>query len=141
MKHIGNKMEYAEERSRDLMRAYQEYIGKCKHIVVPNVCKAIVEMPSRRFWVSEIRATAVVSSIMKGDTKKLKTMRPLKREMYEEIYRRVMLLKKELPDVSLSELCLMVIEQPAPKFYLTAGSAMMYICKTKRKWREQRLQR
>lgn len=141
MKHIGCQMEYTEERSRDLLRVYHEHIAKCGRVVMPEVCKAIVEMPSRRFWVSETRAVIVISAMIKGDMQKLNKMRPLKREMFEEIYRRVMLLKQELPNTPLFDLCLMVIEQPAPKFYITPGSAMIYICKIKKKWREERLQR
>ena len=130
MKHKGAVMEYSMERMNDLMRAYDEYISSCDYIRIPEVYKVIVNMPSRRFWVSDIRAALVVSAMMRGEND-LSGMWPLKKEMYEEIHTRVVALKSEYPELTISELCAKVIAQPAPKFYLTPGSAKMMICKAK----------
>ena len=97
-------------------------------------------MPSRRFWVSDIRAGLVVSVMMRGEND-LSGMRPLKKEMYEEIHTRVVALKSEYPELTISELCAKVIAQPAPKFYLTPGSAKMMICKAKKRWMQEKLRR
>lgn len=140
MKHKGSTMEYAEDRTNDLMRAYDEYIASCDHIRMPDVYNKIVNMPSRRFWVSDIRAALVVSAIIRGDAK-LDSMWPMKREMYLEIHRRVMELGKVHTDKSVSELCSMVVAQPAPKFYLAAGSAKVIVCKARKRWRKEKLRR
>lgn len=137
MKHKGALMEYSQERMNDLMRVYDEYIASCGHIRMPDVYNRIVNMPSRRFWVSDIRATLVVSSIMRGDAG-LEGMWPLKREMYEEIYHRVLVLGEKCPELSISELCAKVVVQPAPKFYLTPGSAKMLVCKARKKWLQEK---
>ena len=68
-------------------------------------------------------------------------MWPLRKEMYEEIYARVLKLKVEYPDLTVSELCSKVIAQPAPKFYLTPGSAKMMICKAKKRWIQEKWKR
>lgn len=141
MKHKGSTMEYSKERIRDLMRAYDEYISSCGHINMPNVYSAITDMPSRRFWVSEIRAALVISSIMRLGEKSLKGMLPTKKEMYKEIYRRVIALKDQHPEESVSELCARVVDQPAPKFYLTPGSVKIMVCKARRQWRIEKLKR
>lgn len=133
MKHKGATMEYSEERKKDLMRVYDEYISSCDYIRMSDVYEGVVNMPSARFWVSDIRAALVVSAIMRGEAA-LDEMWPLRKEMYEEIYRRVLELRKMLPELSTSELCARVVEQPAPKFYLTAGSAKMIICKARKEW-------
>ena len=138
MKHKGAVMEYSMERMNDLMRAYDEYISSCDYIRMPEVYKVIVNMPSRRFWVSDIRAALVVSVMMRGEND-LSGMRPLKKEMYEEIHTRVVALKSEYPELTISELCAKVIAQPAPKFYLTPGSAKMMICKAKKRWMQEKL--
>ncbi len=140
MKHKGSVVEYADKRIADLMRAYTQYMASCKHISMPDVYHNIVNMPSSRFWVSDTRAALVISSIMRGE-RPLRTMWPLKKEMYEEIYRRVKKLKKKRPECSISELCTIIVSQPAPKFYLTAGSAKVMICKAKKKWREENKKR
>ncbi len=124
----------------DLMRAYDNYIETCGYIRMPDVYGSIVNMPSRRFWVSEIRAALVVAAIMRGENC-LDSMLPMKREMYEEIYRRVLALRAEYPEESTSELCAMVVERPAPKFYLTPGSAKIMVCKARKQWKIEKLKR
>lgn len=136
MKHKGAKMMYAQERINDLMTAYRQYITTCRHLRMPEAYNTIVNMPSKRFWVSDIRAALVVSAMLRGETP-LETMWPLKREMYQEIYRRVLTLREEHPHLSTSELCSLVVAQPAPKFYLTPGSAKMMICKVRQQKRKQ----
>lgn len=133
-------MEYSEERICDLMRAYDEYISSCKYIRMPDVYKNIVEMPSRRFWVSDIRVALVVSAIMRGEDV-LNDMWPLKKEMYMEIHRRVIELAKDNPCMSIFELCSIVVAQPAPKFYLTPGSAKMMVCKARKRWIQEKWKR
>ena len=137
MKHHGAIMEYAEERIKDLMRAYDEYISSCVHIRMPDVYAAIVNMESMRFWVSEIRATKVIYAMLRGVP--LKGMRPLKREMFEEILKRVLDLKKRRPGLTIRECCCIVVAQPAPKFYLTPGSAKIMVCKARKKWMQEKL--
>lgn len=126
-------MEYSQERSDDLMRAYDEYIQSCDYIRMPDVYNNIVNMPSRRFWVSDIRAALVISAMTRGEAR-LDKMCASKREMYEEIYRRVATMREKHPDKTTSELCAMVVIQPAPKFYLTPGSAKIMVCKARKEW-------
>lgn len=133
-------MEYATERMEDLMGRYDEYITSCKYIRMPELYKTIAEMPSRRFWVSDIRAANVVSSIMRGDDV-LKTMHPLRREMYEEIYRRVLELRREKTNLGISESCAIVVKQQAPKFYLTPKTVKVMVCKARKKWFEEKMRK
>lgn len=131
MKHKGSKFEYEEERDKDLMRAYREQLSLCDSIILSDIFRKVVLMPSSRFWVSEERASIVVASMMKGD--KLERMRPTTREMYKEIYKRVRKQKEEHADKSLSEIVFCVIRQPAPQFYLTPDSARVIVSRIKRK--------
>ena len=140
MKHYGSLMEYSKERLDDLMRAYDEYISSCDYICMTDVYNKIVNMPSRRFWVSDIRARVVVSAMMIGKAH-LEQMHLLKREMYEEIYRRVMKLRDEHPNMSTAELCSIVVAQPAPKFYLSPDSAKIMVCKTRKEWIKKKMAR
>ena len=139
MKHHGAMMEYAEERMQDLMRAYDEYISSCVYIRMPDVYAAIVNMQSQRFWVSDIRATKVIYAMLRGVP--LKDMRPLKREMFEEILRRVLALRKKRPELTIRTCCSIVVAQPAPKFYLTPGSAKIMVCKARKKWVQEKLKK
>lgn len=140
MKHLGSLMMYSEEREKDLKRVYDEYIGKCKYVCMPDVYAHIVNMPSKRFWVSETRATLVVNGIIRGRNT-LEKMCPSKREMFLEIYNRFVALKEKYPQMSTKDLCCMVVNQPAPKFYLTPKTAKVMICKIRKKWMEEKQQK
>lgn len=93
-------------------------------------------MPSARFWVSEERAAIVIAAMMQGD--KLERMRPNKREMFQEIFKRAMKLKQENPALTIYDLAFNVVRQPAPKFYLAPGYAKNIIFHVKKQWFEQR---
>lgn len=59
-------------------------------------------------------------------------MWPLKREMYQEIFRRVVALREKNPFLSIAKLCAIVVCQPAPKFYITPGTAKAMVCKARK---------
>lgn len=135
MKNVGSTFEYEDMRNEDLMDAYKEVL--CSHNgSTKELYRKVVEMPTRRFYVSEERASIVISNMYKG--RSIVQMRPNKREMYEEIYRRVLELKKERPNNSIYDLTFEVVQQPAPKFYLTPESARVFTCYIKKQWYEQR---
>lgn len=132
MKYFGDKSEYHSERSCDLLDAYFRYLKTCTHVSRTETFKGVAQMPATRFWVSKNRAAVVVARIMRGD--KLRHMRPNKREMFFEIHRRVMALSRVRPAWSIRRLVETVIAQPAPKFYLSPGSARAIILKAKKQW-------
>ena len=130
MKHKGSKFEYEDERDKDLMRAYHEQLESCDTIVLSDIFRNVVAMPSARFWVSEERAAVVIGSMLRGD--ELEKMRTNAREMYFEIYKRVVSEREKYPDKSIAEIVFNVIRQPAPKFYLTPDSARVIVTRLKR---------
>lgn len=131
MKHKGAEAVYSAERDKDLLRAYREVLTRHRHIYLPRVFEEVVSSPSKRFWVSEERAKIVLGEIARG--RSLERMNRTRRDMYMEIYRRVCLLQKEQPDLSLNRLIETVIESPAPCFYLTPQSAKVILHRIKKK--------
>jgi hypothetical protein len=138
MKHSGCYFEYTKERDEDMRRAYSLIVGECDRVDLRDVFHRLVNMPSKRFWVTPDRAAIVIHSMMRGDT--LQNMRPMKREMFQELYRIVMELKEKYPTASMPELCSMAVLSPAPKFYLTVGSAIVIWHKAKKNRRKSRIQ-
>lgn len=139
MKKAGSIFEYEEERNNDLMRCFNIQCGQnCRRKKI-DIYAATADMPSKRFWVSEERATLVVSSLIKGD--RLEKMGKMKKEMYMEIYRRVLEARQRLPRESLYSLTFDVVNSPAPKFYLTPGSTKVIINHIKRGWYKERRQK
>jgi len=138
MKSFGSILAFTRQRNAALLKAYREQIGAASVVRLDEVGEKIVNSPSPRFWVSEERAAAVVSAIMRGKPI-LDTMRPTKREMFEEIHRRVVALKKENPDWHLSQLVFEVVNSPAPKFYMEASSALERLFKIRNGWYDNSL--
>lgn len=133
MKTLGSILAFTRERNAALMKAYREQINAVNFVHLNEIGEKIVNSPSPRFWVSEERAAVVVSAIMRGKPV-LATMRPSKREMFEEIHRRVVALKKIHPDWRLCQLVLAVVNSPAPKFYMEASSALQRLFQIRNGW-------
>lgn len=123
MKSLGSILSFTHERNEALLKEYRRQINLVPVILLREVGKKIVDSPAPRFWVSEERAAAVVSAMMRGKPI-LNSMRSTKREMFEEIYNRVLNLKIIHPDWCLSELVCKVVNSPAPKFYMKPSSAL-----------------
>lgn len=133
MKSLGSALSFTAERNDALLRAFRHHVQTSPFVRLDDIGRKIVNSPSPRFWVSEERAAAVVSAIMRGKPV-LDTMRPTKREMFLEIHRRVIALKKIHPDWPLGRLVLTVVNSPAPKFYMEPSSALERLFKIRNGW-------
>lgn len=133
MKSFGSVLAFTQERNDALLKAYREQVSTTRVVRLNEIGEKIVNSPSPRFWVSEERAAAVVSAIMRGKPV-LKMMRPTKRAMFEEIHRRVVALKEQHPDWHLCRLVFEVVNSPAPKFYMEASSALERLFKIRNGW-------
>lgn len=131
MKHHGCILEFTHHRNAELMKAFREVISGRTFIDIAEVSAEIVNRPCSRFWVSEERAMVVINAMLRNKPI-LSVMRPTKQEMFREIYRRVMDMKQQPPDLSLFDCVIKVVNSPAPKFYMTPRSAMETIYKIKK---------
>lgn len=132
MKNVGCIAEFARKRTADLLSAYFSCVENSDHIRVPEIFQEVVDSPAPHFYISASRATIVIANIERGD--RLEYMRPTKREMFFEIYRRYRALRSRYPLLPMSHLVRRVVSQPAPKFYLSASSARIIILKERKKW-------
>lgn len=139
MKHFGSILEFTHERNKDLLRAYHEKLASATFIVMPAIFELVAQSPASRFWVSEERAAIVISAMEAG--KPLLRMRNNKREMFEEIYRRYTVMREQYPEKSTYELATKIVNQPAPKFYLTARTVGEFIYRIKNGWYDKQYDR
>lgn len=120
------KLDFKEERDSDFLSSYLSVIkdhGKSAPFIKKEYILAqAIQRPAKRFYVSEEQCTRVISSMLKG--KKGDIENPLKREMYAEIFQRVRQMIGST-DQSLPDIIQTVINQPAPRFYLTLESAQI----------------
>ena len=125
---------HSRERDEALYAAYIELISRCSFVHVPTIMEALVNIPCSRFWVSEDRASIVIKSIINGST--LSDMIHCRREMYFELYERYKKHRSLYPDKPHKQIISEIIEQPAPKFYLTPSSANVIISRYKKRKKE-----
>ena len=133
MKTFGSVLLFTRQRNEALLAAYRRLASRSGFIRLKDIGRQIADSPSPRFWVSEERAAFVVSAIMRGKPI-LRSMRPSKREMFIEIHRRVVELKKKCPDWPLNRLVAEVIDSPAPKFYMEPSSVIERLFKIRNGW-------
>lgn len=139
MKYFGSILDFTQDRNNDLMRAYRQQLSQTTVIIMPTIFKSVAQSPSSRFWVSEERATAVISAMAAG--KPMPRMRANKREMFLEIYRRFILMRQQHPNKSVFELVTKIVNQPAPKFYLTPRTVGELIYRIKNGWYDNQYDR
>lgn len=122
MKYKGSRSDFAKERDAELLRAYKNLILVRDNVRLTEIAKTIAMSPCSRFWVSIERAEIVICNMDKG--KPLENMIPSRKEMFQEIYRRYLILKKEKPSLTKREIIGEIINGQAPSFYLTPQSVI-----------------
>lgn len=136
MKTKGCDFEYTDQRDKELIKAYRYQLESCQRIHLPEVLSRTVNSSSSRFWVSESRAAIIIGKMYRGES--IDGMKPMKIEMFNEIFKRVKELRILEPKRPLNDLVCEVVNSTAPKFYLTPESAKIIICRIKKKWLEER---
>lgn len=139
MKYYGSILDFTQERNQELMRVYQEKLSKAGYIVMPKIFEQVANSPCSRFWVSEERAAIVISTLLAG--KVVPNMRKNKREMFDEIFRRFLIVREKYPEKSIYALAIMVVNQPAPKFYMTPRTVGELIYRIKNGWYDKQFNR
>lgn len=139
MKKTGCKFEYESQRNHELRKAFSRALIQCSQVRRPDVLKTAVNSPCSRFWVSEERAAVVIAAMLRGEDA-LSGMGPNKREMFEEIYSRFVILLNKNPERPIRDITHEVVMQPAPKFYLTPESAGVILSKLRERkiWKRKK---
>lgn len=112
------------------MKAYRKALSECRVVNLNAIFKKTAESPASRFFVSEERASAVISKMLCGQ--KPKMVNALKMKMFHEILRRVKKIKAEHPAFSIYRCCVIAVNSPAPMFYMTPLSVRQTIYRLKR---------
>ncbi len=106
---------------------------------MPKIFEQVANSPCSRFWVSEERAAIVISTLLAD--KVIPNMRKNKREMFYEIFRRFLIAREQYPEKSIYALAIMVVNQPAPKFYMTPRTVGELIYRIKNGWYDKQFNR
>lgn len=129
--------EFSSERNLLLLENFRRAIARQSEIALANAFKDAAERPAPRFWVSETRAAVIIGKILAGKDP-ISSMTPEKREMYQEILRRFIALRETRPDESIQSIIFEVVNQEAPRAYMSWETARSIIYREQRKRRLER---
>lgn len=141
-KHLGNRNIYTDQRDEELLKAYRAAKGRLmaeKGYIIQREAVDIARCsPCTRFFVSEQRASLVISQLLKFDKyiESLRTGNPIprpadalenmfymRRRMFSHLFIIYKRLRDEHPDYTHEELVTVACATPADEFYLTQSSA------------------
>lgn len=124
---LGTHLDFKEELIEDLMNRYINSGGG----TFTDIVERIVCSEAKRFYVSELQCYKVMLKMVASipETKALEGMLENRKEMYVEIYKRLMkfLSSREGAGRSIYSSIGMIIYERAPKFYISKYTAMKLI--------------
>lgn len=136
MKKRGSTSDFIVDRNRELHRHFIEILRNRTDVPLRQMFGVVAGCRASRFWVSERRAVDVVSRILRGED--IGRMYAKRREMYQEITRRVVGMMSSNPELCLTHAVNEVVYQEAPEFYMTAESVRTVIYRMRRQARVMR---
>lgn len=140
MKKRGSTSDFTGQRDRELYKAFVEELQTSRGIALRDMFARAASRPASRFWVSERRAADVISIMLRGaNPEMLEKMYPRRREMYEEILRRVRAKMAADPTMCMTHAVDEAVCEPAPSFYMTDESARCIIYRIRRRIRAARI--
>ena len=132
-----DKSEFTSQRSNLLLENFRKSIALQSKISAIKAFHEAVNAPAPRFWVGEARASRIISMMKKGEDP-TGGMNPEKREMYQEIFRRFKALSALHPDWPVGDLVFTVINNPAPRSYMSWHRARHIINLARKKSKEMK---
>lgn len=140
MKTTGSTSDFIVDRDRELHESFMHVLRTATDMPLRRMFGAAARRPASRFWVSEARAVTVISAMMRGCEPQ--RMYARRREMYEELRRRVEEKMRRDPSLCLTHAVNEAVYEEAPEFYLTDESARSIIYRMRQKRRRlQQLRR
>lgn len=103
-------------------RIRQEHNDNGSYISVSNIAVLAVNQPARAFYISEGRCSDIIQLI--HNRQGARSLVPVKEQMYREIEKRYKVLHAEYPTLNCTDLARVIIEQPAPRFYISEARAV-----------------
>ena len=122
------------ERDQDLLRAYKEVIEEVSYpFCLHDVLEMTVRKPAKRFYSSTKYAYMCIKSMKEGH--QVRYQQKEKEKMISEVWERVLIEERNYPDMKLDRIVELIMDRPAPEFYLKPSSAKVILCKAKQKQR------
>lgn len=122
---MKGKADFRRLMCQDLMRVYREVCHTGEFSNNTECFEEVVRHPAPRFYIDPRFAHTVISPMLRGDRSKLEIMKPLTRQMYEDLFNVVVRLSqnRQYYGKKLNFILQFAVLEPAPRFYI--GSTRM----------------
>lgn len=128
-------IELKAQRDRDLYCVYCRCLRECDFASMRDAADYVRKQPASQFYISSREAMRHIVNINMGYS--LEHLNPLAKKRILLIYERYMKYRREHPESTPGESIEIVVEQPAPEFYIGAEMSRKILQKERRKAREK----
>lgn len=117
---MRESIQLSDEMKRDLMRIYREESESYGGYVQTEIYQLTVRHPAPRFYINAKSAHRYISPMRRGDRSKIERLKPLQRQMYEDLFEVVISLSQKERNWDKSLYCILrqAVLEPAPRFYI-----------------------
>lgn len=138
-KKKGSICDYKEERDAFLFKTYKRLIrevdsihmfcrtrnGNHSTLIPTRLPEEIAKTPAPRYWISENRASFVVSAMEKGI--EMPNIIPCRKRLYEHLYKLYKEEKNKHPQRSTYSIMSEIVYSPAPESFVSPASVATFI--------------
>ena len=118
---MKKKADFRALMFKDLLRIYREVCQSGDFATCTECYDAVVRHLAPRFYIDPRFAHTVISPMLRGDRSKLEIMKPLTRQMYEDLFDVVVRLSqlRQFHGKTLNYILQYAVLEPAPRFYIS----------------------
>ena len=129
--------ELKEARDKALYAAYRKALGECTFATMRDAAHYVCKQPAPRFFIEAEKASILVGRILANIS--LINQNNSTRRLTWELFRRYKAYLTEHPDNKLSRerVLELLVDQPAPEFYIDAQRARKIIYKERNRRRQR----
>lgn len=117
---------YQQERDQNFFEQCEQirdsYNERNEYISVGEIARQAIMTQADSFYISERECAKIIYRAKQGI--KSYTKSEAKRALYEEIERRYHIIQEKHPDMLVPSIAKIIIEEPAPRFYITKARAV-----------------
>ena len=131
---MGKRSTYLRElRDAALFDAYTKAVGEQDFSNQAEAYDYVRKHAAPRFFASAQFCESMVKKMDRGEPTGLRN--PQAKRKYAELYRRYRKMLEERPELSVREICSIIVDQPAPEFYLNRRITQWIVVRErKRRW-------
>lgn len=122
------------------MKVYREVSASFECKTNTEAWERVIKHQAPRFYVCVRRAAQYILPMTRGDRSKINHLSPLRREMYEELFKILQRLWQEEKYLGKPMSCVLraAIQEPAPRFYIDIRRMGQIWQENRDVWRAQR---